>query len=157
MDYFDLSEDYQRIRGRIDREKAPFLWQAAEHEKGIRILQQDSWEMLITFIISQNKNIPAIRRSVELLAQRSGRLCKDSKGQEYYGFPEPDTVVALSEQDLLACKLGYRWKYVHAAAEAVLNGDIDLNGLITADEKTNGIHPDRAFRRGHKGRLTSIL
>ena len=135
-DYFDLSEDYQSIRGRIDREKDPFLWQAAECEKGIRILRQDPWEMLITFIISQNKNIPAIRRSVELLVQRCGRLCKDTRGQDFYAFPEPDAVTALSEQDLLACKLGYRWKYVREAAESVLNGDTDLNGLITADEKT---------------------
>ena len=71
-DYFDLREDYQKIRGKIDSGRDPFLWEAAEHEKGIRILRQDPWEMLITFIISQNKNIPAIRRSVELLAESCG-------------------------------------------------------------------------------------
>ena len=56
-DYFDLGEDYQNVRGRIDPGQDPFLWQAMEHEKGIRILRQDPWEMLITFIISQNKNM----------------------------------------------------------------------------------------------------
>ena len=107
--YFDLQENYQNIRGLIDQGEDPFLWQAAEQEKGIRILGQDPWEMLITFIISQNRNIPAIRNSVELLAARCG-------------------------DDLKSCKLGYRCKYVHAAAEAVSNRDIDLLSLLAADE-----------------------
>lgn len=135
-DYFDLSEDYRGIRRLIDPEQDPFLWKAAEHEKGIRILRQDPWEMLITFIISQNKNIPAIQRSVELLAQRCGRLCRDSGGQEYCGFPDPESVASLSGQELLACKLGYRWKYVHTAAVAVRDGALDLKSLISADEKS---------------------
>lgn len=135
-DYFDLREDYRSIRRRVDPERDPFLWQAMEHEKGIRIVRQDPWEMLITFIISQNKNIPAIQRSVELLAQRCGRLCRDSGGQEYCGFPDPESVASLSGQELLACKLGYRWKYVHTAAVAVRDGALDLKSLISADEKS---------------------
>ena len=135
-DYFDLREDYQNIRKRIDPARDPFLRQAMDHEKGIRILRQDPWEMLITFIISQNKNIPAIRRSVELLAESCGRKLMDSAGQEYYGFPDPKAAAALSEKDLLACRLGYRCKYVHAAAEAVLSGTINLASLENADEKT---------------------
>lgn len=134
-DYFDLREDYQSIRERIDPEQDPFLWQAMENEKGIRILKQDPWEMLITFIISQNKNIPAIRRSVELLAQSCGRKLRDSKGREYYGFPTPSALSALSEKELLSCKLGYRCKYIHAAAEAVLSGAISLDRLEKADEE----------------------
>ena len=135
-DYFDLRENYRAVRERIDRERDPFLWHAAEQEKGIRILRQDPWEMLITFIISQNKNIPAIRRCGERLAGSCGEKKTDSKGEEYYGFPGPGAVAALSEEDLKACNLGYRWKYVHAAAQAVADGDIDLDALITADEKT---------------------
>ena len=135
-DYFDLREDYRRIRGRIDPKLDPFLWQAMEHEKGIRILRQDPWEMLITFLISQNKNIPAIRRSVELLAESCGRKLSDINGREYYGFPDPSAVAALSEKELSDCKLGYRCKYIHAAAEAALEGRIDLERLREADEKT---------------------
>ena len=134
-EYFDLEENYRSIRERIDPERDPFLWQAAEQEKGIRILRQDPWEMLITFIISQNKNIPAIRRCVEMLAGRCGDRMTDARGQEYYGFPEPAAVTALSEDDLMECRLGYRWKYVRAAAEAVAGGELDLNRLITADER----------------------
>ena len=133
-EYFDLDENYQIIRGRIDREEDPFLWQAAEQEKGIRILRQDPWEMLITFIISQNRNIPAIKQSVELLAGRCGEKRIDSRGIDFYAFPEPGAVAALPDGDLKSCKLGYRCKYVHASAQAVLNEDIDLNSLLTADE-----------------------
>ena len=135
-EYFDLREDYRSIRGRIDPKRDPFLREAMEHEKGIRILRQDPWEMLITFLISQNKNIPAIRRSVELLAESCGRKLSDFSGKEYYGFPDPSAVAALSEKELSDCKLGYRCKYIHAAAEAVLDGRINLEQLREADEKT---------------------
>ena len=133
-EYFDLQENYQNIRARIDRDEDFFLWQAAEQEKGIRILRQDPWEMLITFIISQNRNIPAIRNSVELLATRCGEKRIDSRGNSFYAFPEPAALAALPESDLKSCKLGYRCKYVHAAAEAASRGDIELSSLLTADE-----------------------
>ncbi len=133
-DYFDLQENYKEIRSRIDPEQDPFLWEAAENEKGIRILRQDPWEMLITFIISQNRNIPAIRRSVELLAEACGEKKTDSKGLEYYAFPGPAEVAALTERELAECRLGYRCRYVHAAAEAVIREDIDLNQLKKEDD-----------------------
>ena len=134
--YFDLEENYRSIRERIDPGEDSFLWQAAECEKGIRILRQDPWEMLITFIISQNRNIPAIRRSVELLAESCGEKKKDSRGKGYYAFPDPDALAALPDEKLADCKLGYRCRYAHAAAEAVLHGDIDLNKLPAEDEQT---------------------
>ena len=135
-DYFDLREDYQKIRGKIDPGRDPFLWEAAEHEKGIRILRQDPWEMLISFIISQNRNIPAIRRSVELLAERCGERRTDSAGDVYYAFPDPGALAMLPEEELKECRLGYRWKYVLSAAKAVLDGKIDLEGLREADEES---------------------
>lgn len=133
--YFDLQVDYRSIRKQIDKSKEPFLWQASEEEKGIRILRQDPWEMLITSIITQNRNISAIRRSVELLARKCGEELTDARGLSYYAFPRPDAVATLSEMELLDCKLGYRGKYIHAAAEAVARASIDLNRLITAQEQ----------------------
>lgn len=135
-DYLDLGENYRGIRERIDREEDPFLWKAAESEKGIRILRQDPWEMLVTFIISQNRNISSIRRSVELLSESCGELKRDPRGVSYYAFPTPSAVAGLSQDDLNSCRLGYRCKYVHAAAEAVLGGKIDLEKLLAADEKS---------------------
>ena len=135
LDYFDLQENYRNIRGRIDPEKDPFLFEASEQEKGIRILRQDPFEMLITFIISQNRNIPVIKRSVELLAEACGEKRTDSRGLTYYAFPTPTAISGLTEEELAECRLGYRCRYVHAAAQAVEEGAIDLNRLVSADEK----------------------
>ena len=134
-DYLDLGEDYRAIRRRIDPDLDPFLYRASEEEKGIRILRQDPWEMLVTFIISQNRNIPAIKRSVELLSERCGDKRTDLRGETYYGFPSPEALAGLSGQDLTDCRLGYRCRYVHEAALAVLEGRIDLEGLKEADEE----------------------
>ncbi len=135
QEYFDLQENYNAIRERIDPERDPFLRMAADREKGIRILRQDPWEMLITFIISQNRNIPAIRRSVELLAEACGEEKRDCRERVYHAFPEPQRLVALNEQKLKDCRLGYRCKYVHAAAEAVQAGEVRLEELRDADEE----------------------
>lgn len=129
QDYFDLKEDYRHIRKRIDPQEDPFLWKAMEQEKGIRILRQDPWETLISFIISQNKNIPAIRRSVRLLCEACGDQKTDGRGKPYHAFPCAKAVAELSENDLKACRLGYRCAYVRAAAEAVYEGSIDLRKL----------------------------
>ena len=134
QEYFDLRENYRSIRERIDPESDPFLWEAAHNEKGIRILRQDPWEMLITFIISQNRNIPAIRRSVEFLSEACGEKRRDSRENEYYAFPSPAAVKMLSEKVLSDCRLGYRCRYVHAAAEAVESGAVSLQQLLHAGE-----------------------
>jgi len=135
-EYFDLDTSYRGIRARIDGEKDPYLRSAAEAQKGIRILRQDPWETLVSFIISQNKNIPAIRRSIELLAQACGEALEDRWGEPYFAFPTPQALASLDEDALKACRLGYRCAYVHAAAEAVCEGTLDLDALRTADEAT---------------------
>ena len=132
-DYLDLSEDYAAIRARIDPADA-FLTAAAEREKGIRILRQDPWEALVSFILSQNKNIPAIRRAIEALAAVCGDARTDAAGEAYYAFPAPEALAALGAEALRRCGLGYRCAYVHAAAEAVCAGALDLDALRGADE-----------------------
>lgn len=133
-DYFDLDESYAAIRARIDPAEDTYLWAAAEKEKGVRILRQDPWETLVSFLISQNKNIPAIRRSIELLAETCGEEKTDAAGERYFAFPTPEAVAVLGDEDLRRCSLGYRCAYVRAAARAVLDGAPDLEGLKTADE-----------------------
>ena len=137
FDYLDLGERYEVIRRRISREKDEFLYCAAEYEKGIRILNQDPWEMLITFIISQNKNIPAIRRTVEKLAEMCGMEITNGAGEKYYAFPTPDALAELREEQLKTCGLGYRCRYVKEAAEAVADGRLDLLSLKWNDEETS--------------------
>ena len=130
-DYFDLGTDYRSIRKRISKEDDPFLADACEYGKGIRILRQDPWEMLISFIISQNKNIPAIKRSVELLCEAAGSRREDAEGR-YNLFPAPEEILALSDEALSACRLGYRCRYVKAAALDVAEGRLNL-GLLKSE------------------------
>lgn len=134
--YFDLQTDYQSIRKKIHKARDPFLYAAAEHQKGIRILRQELWEMLITFIISQNRNIPAIKKSVELLSETCGNKHADIRGVEYYGFPYPEAIAALGEEDLKACKLGYRSTYIQKAAAAVCDGSLNLEALKGEEEES---------------------
>ena len=136
FNYLDLDESYESIRRRISREKDEFLFHAAEYEKGIRILRQDPWEMLITFIISQNKNIPAIRRSVEKLAELCGMEMTNGSGVRYFAFPTPDALEELQDDQLKECGLGYRCRYVREAAKAVADGRLDLPSLRELDEET---------------------
>ena len=134
-EYLDLGEDYAAIRGRIDAKKDPFLHAAATDQKGIRILRQDPWEMLITFIISQNKNIPGIKRCIESLCRSAGEEVTDVRGEKYFAFPDAKATAALGENTLKSCSLGYRCSYITAAAEAVGSGEVDLGSLIDADEE----------------------
>ncbi len=127
--YFDLDTCYSVLRGRIDPETDPFLFAAAEEGKGIRILRQDPFEMLITFIISQNRNIPAIRRSVDMLCTLCGGEKTDVRGLPYRAFPTPEAIAGLTEAQLKECRLGYRWDYVRRAAAEVRDGRVDLAAL----------------------------
>ena len=138
-DYFDFGENYRSVRERVSREEDPFLADACEYGKGIRILRQDPWEMLVSFIISQNKNIPAIKKSIELLCETAGKRC-ESTGQEREDdgqlvFPSPEQILSLSDEALAACRLGYRCRYVKAAAADVAEGKLDLDSLRDAPEE----------------------
>ncbi|MBO6179688.1 MAG: DNA-3-methyladenine glycosylase 2 family protein [Selenomonadaceae bacterium] len=126
--YLDLDENYAKIRERIDA-KDDFLLAAAKSEKGIRILRQEPFETLISFIISQNKNIPAIEKSVFLITKYCGEQKRDALGEIYYSFPTPEKIANLDDQILIDCKLGYRAPYVKKAAEAFCEGKINFDKL----------------------------
>ena len=124
--YFDLDTDYGAMAGFLPAEDA-YLRAAAEYGRGIRILRQDPWETLVTFLISQRKNIPAIRQAVEKLCLTVGRVIEDDGEGPIYAFPSPAELKRLGEEGLRACGLGYRAPYVFRAAEAFC--DTDLNGF----------------------------
>ena len=128
--YFDLNLSYKGIRERIDKEEDPYLFAASEFGRGIRILRQDPWEMLISFIISQRKNIPAIKASIEKLCALAGDKIGEEKSYgDIFSFPTPDRLAALSMEQLKSCSLGYRDRYVHRAALDVASGAADLEGF----------------------------
>ncbi len=109
--YLDMERDYGAIRAAIPPSDT-YLTAAAESQKGIRILRQDPWETLISFIISQRKNIPAIKAAVEALCRKAGRPL----GGEIYAFPTAQELAFLSEEELRACSLGYRAPYIRDTA-----------------------------------------
>ncbi len=137
-DYFDLEENYSRIRRRINKDEDVFLYTASQKEAGIRILQQDLWEVLISFLISQNRSIPLIKKSIETLAEKAGEKKIGFDGQMYYSFPTPKAICDMDQDALDQCKLGYRAKYVKAVSESVLEGNIDLVALKESNEEDAG-------------------
>ena len=128
--YFDLKTDYDTYIRAIDP-MDDYLSRAAAFGSGIRILNQDLWEMIITFIISQQKTIPAIRALVEALSEKYGTRNKipPTVSGYYYAFPSPEELNRASLDDLLALKLGYRAKYIKQICEDVCSGKLDLDRL----------------------------
>ena len=112
-DYLDASLDYEKIRKKIEKSDE-FLFSAGEKGKGLRILCQDPFEALISFIISQRKNIPAITSCVEKLCRAAGEKLGEFEGREIYSFPKPE---AINEEAVSGCGLGYRAPYVLQAAQ----------------------------------------
>lgn len=106
--YFDFDTDYQVFQAKMHDD--PFLRDAIQTGCGIRILKQEIWETVITFIISQRNNIPRIRGSVNKLCREYGTLIGyDRYGNPHYSFPTP---TQLRGKDLSVASLGYRTKYV---------------------------------------------
>lgn len=127
--YFDLGRDYRAISRQIP-EADTFLTLAAQSGAGIRILRQDPWETLVTFIISQRKSIPAIRWVVEQLSRQYGTKIHTSP-QTLYAFPTPLQLKDVRTEDYLACKAGYRAPYLCDAVRQVLDGSLDLNAIAS--------------------------
>lgn len=123
--YFDLDSDYKAYIDRINP-RDTYLAQAAEFGCGIRILRQDLWEMIVSFLISQQNNIVRIRRCIRNICEQYGEPLVTPHGESYYGFPTPQALADLEEEALKACNLGYRSKYVVRAAKDVVSGRIDL-------------------------------
>lgn len=131
-DYFDLEEDYGKIINMIDS-KDSYLLKAAAYGSGMRILRQDLWEMIVSFIISQQNNIKRIRKCIELLCQKYGEEKRTENGRSYHLFPAPDVLAKAAIEDLSACNLGYRGKYIQKTARSVVSGEIDLDAVKQMD------------------------
>ncbi len=125
-EYFDCGTDYGRILSSVSP-KDPYLTAAAAAGEGIRILRQDPWEMIITFVISQQKTIPKIREAVELLSSRYGSPITGKPG--FHAFPTPEQLNRASLEDLKELKLGYRAKYIKQLCSDAVSGRLDLDLL----------------------------
>ena len=161
--YFDLDRNYAALRASIPASDA-CLCRAAAYGAGLRILRQDPWEILVTFILSQRKSVPAIRTCVETLCERYGeeisrrkrvRGTGDISGGPSGGsgesrsllqaaanadaglrsFPTAERLASVSAEELKACGLGYRVPYVMDAARKVSEGTLDLKALYSASSE----------------------
>lgn len=127
--YFDLDRDYENIIRAVSADKK--VKAAAEFSSGIRILNQDPWEALCSFIISQNNNIPRIKGIIERLCENFGQ-----KVAGRYTFPSAKVLAPLSPDDLAPIRSGFRAKYIIDAAAKVASGEILLENLKTTDFNT---------------------
>ena len=118
--YFDLGRDYSSVCEKLKTDK--WLKKAIEAYPGIRILKQDPWETLCSFIISQNNNIPRIKGIIERLCTFFG----EDLGGGDFSFPSAERLAILSEQDLAPIRSGFRAKYILDAARRVAVGETEL-------------------------------
>jgi len=125
--YFDLGRDYGELKRRFAEDET--LSKACGFAGGIRILRQDSWESLSSFIISQNNNIPRIKGII-------GRLC-----EHYSGYPSAEQMRGETVESLGYLRSGFRAKYLVDAVSKVLCGEIDLDAVraLPLDEARNAL------------------
>lgn len=128
--YFDFGTDYKAIQATLSRD--PVLAQAIRAGSGIRILAQEPFETLISFIISANNNIPRIKGIVERLCTEFGEAIPHKDGI-YYAFPTAEALAALSRNDLAPIRAGFRDAYILDAAQKVAGGELDLTALYGMD------------------------
>ncbi len=125
--YFDLNRDYEKIKlelSKIDN----YMKESIEYGKGIRILNQDLWETIISFIISANNNIPRIKGIIERMSQRYGKKIT-YKEKEYYTFPTVEELSQASVQDLRNLGLGFRDIRIYETTHMILDGKVSLEEL----------------------------
>lgn len=129
-DYFDINTDYKQITTTL-AQKDEHMKQAITFGEGIRILKQEPWEMLISFIISQNKSIPHIKQCIQNLSEAYGQPINkiDEGDKQYYTFPTAQELLGATDEDLRACKVGFRAPYIMDACQKIASEEIVLADL----------------------------
>ena len=128
MDYFDLNTDYKEIRKVLSNNE--ILPKAMEYGEGIRILNQNHFEMLISFIISANNMIPRIKKSIEVISMRYGKFICEDENRKHYSFPTVEELSRATVEDLREfAKVGFRDKRIFDTVNMILNEKIDLDNF----------------------------
>ena len=148
FDYFDLGRDYEEMINTF-KVMDEHLEKATEFGEGMRLLQQDGWEMLISFIISANNRIPMIQRAINNLSRNFGTYIGEYNGEKYYAFPTPQQLSKPTVEEIRACSTGFRDKYIKSTAQIVNDENIDVLEYrkLSTDEclkellKFNGVGP----------------
>ena len=126
-DYFDLNTDYEDIIEKLSKIDDN-VKTSVGYGSGIRILNQDLWETIISFIISANNNIPRIKGIIDRISKKYGKEV-NWNGTKYYTFPTVEELSKASVEDLRALGLGFRDVRVYETTKKILNKEVDLNKL----------------------------
>ena len=126
-EYFDLNRDYEKIKNQLENIDE-YLKTSIEYGNGIRILNQDLWETIISFIISANNNIPRIKGIIERISQKYGNKI-EWNGKKYYSFPTPEQLKDVTVQEFRNLGLGFRDIRLYETTQMILNKEVDLENL----------------------------
>lgn len=124
--YLDLGRDVPKILAEVDTDA--YMHRTIEKLWGMRILNQELWETVASFILSQNNNVSRIRGIIRRLSERFGKQLTLADYVDY-SFPSPEVLATTTEDELLACGVGYRANYLRDAAAAVVSGELPLTAL----------------------------
>jgi len=144
--YFDLDREYNSIKDSLSEDQ--LLKKAVEFGHGIRILTQEPFELIISFIISSNNRIPMIKKVIDNICTRFGERLQ-YKGEIYYGFPSIDKLHLVTLEELKACSAGFRAKYIYETCKAIYENKSSIDSILglTDDachvelQKLSGIGP----------------
>lgn len=125
--YFDMQRDYESLQKQLKKADGT-LKQSIQYGEGIRILNQDLWETIISFIISANNNIPRIKGIIERLSKTYGQPIQ-WRENIYYTFPTPEELSKASIEDLRKLGLGFRDKRVYETTKRIVEKKVDLEKL----------------------------
>lgn len=127
--YFRLDDDLDAILCEIDRHR--HMSEAIRRYRGLRLLRQEPWECLVSYVASIVSNIPKISRCIENLSEKYGKRL-ELNGWVTYSFPTPQALARAGTRGLMDCELGFRARYLSALAKEVAGGRIDLQALRKA-------------------------
>lgn len=135
-EYFDLRTDYETIKGKLSNVDS-FLEESIRYGEGIRILKQDLWEMIISYIISANNNIPRIKGIIEKISKQYGD-CICWNDQKYYTFPSILQLSKATVEELRTLGLGFRDQRVYDTTKLFVDKELTIEEL-TKEKDTNKI------------------
>ncbi len=129
--YFDLETNYSEYKNKLSKIDE-FMKESIEFGSGIRILRQDLWECIISFIISANNNIPRIKKIIERISKEYGKKI-EFEGKEFYEFPTPEELSKASIEDLRLLGTGFRDKRIYNTTKMILKKEVDLDKIMSLE------------------------